>query len=146
MYQTGTGTPRNLDQAREWYERAKRDSRGEAEFYLGTLFRTGHDDVRALEAFQNAARAGYAPAMYHLGRLYLFGDGVQADEEMAFRYFREAAKHGHLFAQRNIARRMISGRDGVLRIPRGVVAMLAVFYRAMRLGWNDPDSELTHRL
>lgn len=146
MYQTGTGTEKNLDEAKKWYESAKSDNPGQAEFYLGTIYRAQHDNVRGLEAFNNAARAGYAPAMYHLGRLYLFGDGVPRDEAVAFRYFEEAAKRGHLFARRNIAQHMMSGRAGILRIPYGILSMIAVLYRGVRVGWSDPHSDLTLRL
>jgi len=78
--------------------------------------------------------------------MYLYGAGVALDEEKAYRYFKEAASAGHLFARRNIARRMASGRCGIGQIPRGILSLIGVFYSAIKVGWKHPDSELTLRL
>lgn len=145
MAQTGTGTSMNLQEAERWYRKGSEHPSGSAEFYLGTLFRAKQEPRSALEAFEASARKGYAPASYQLGRMYLFGDGVTPDESRAYQYFEEAAQRGHLFARRNLARRMMSGAVGLRHIPAGVRSMLGVLWTAWKIGSKE-DNELTLRL
>jgi TPR repeat protein len=50
-----------------------------------------------------AARQGYAPAEYELGRIYLYGRGVPADYAQALNWERKAAEQGDPRAQRDLA-------------------------------------------
>ena len=147
MYQTGTGTSANAEQAEKWYRAASSAPSGQAEFFLGTLLRQKGHQERALRAFVAAAEKGHVAALYHLGRVYRSGwGGVAKDETKARRYIDEAARRGHLFARRDVAYEMISGTHGVHRIPLGVLALVRVLWAGYRVGLKDPDSELALRL
>jgi hypothetical protein len=60
---------------------------------------TQKDDVKATNWFRYAARQGYAPAQYNLGRLYETGIGVKEDKTIAIELYQIAAKQGNEEAQ-----------------------------------------------
>jgi hypothetical protein len=88
---------------------------------------------------------GFAPAAYEIGRMWFFGEGRPVDREKAFTYFEKAARQGHLFAQRNVARGMMSGRSGLVGRLSGGLLFVKVLLRAVKVGWADPDSERLFR-
>ena len=51
--------------------------------------------VQALELYEEAAGRGSADAMFALGVVYLTGDGVSIDVELAKRYIAKAKKLNH---------------------------------------------------
>ncbi len=51
--------------------------------------------IEALPLLEKAANSGDAEALYRLGRMYDFGYGVKANEDMAIKYYEEAEKLGH---------------------------------------------------
>lgn len=53
--------------------------------------------------FKDAAAKNNPDAEYNLGVLYLNGQGVQANEAEAAKWFRKASVHGHMVAQFNLA-------------------------------------------
>ena len=55
----------------------------------------------AAELYRRAASLGDADATFHLGNMYLLGDGVVADEDEAYRLFKQAAGQGHPLAIQN---------------------------------------------
>jgi tetratricopeptide (TPR) repeat protein len=89
MYQTGTGTSKDLEQAERCFSRVVSDRSGRAEAFLGRLFGDRQDFARSRAAFEASAAKGYASASYSLGRMYLFGKGVPADEARAYANFEE---------------------------------------------------------
>ena len=146
MYHSATGTLKDWLEAERWYRKAIAAGSPESEFYLATLFSARFEPESALEWFEKSAGHGYTPAIYHLGRMYLYGAGVALDEEKAYRYFKEAASAGHLFARRNIARRMASGRRGIGQIPHGILLLIGTGWSVIKVAWKSPDSEHLLRL
>lgn len=49
--------------------------------------------------YRKAAQKGYPAAQYDLGLLYIKGDGVEKDEEVAVKWFKKAAEQGYPAAQ-----------------------------------------------
>lgn len=78
---------------------------------LGYALGTGaaRDEARAFGYFQEAARAGHAPAMYRLALAYAHGEGVGQDAERAAEWRQKAALRGHAIAQRNLALMYLNG-------------------------------------
>ncbi len=64
-------------------------------------YQNGNFDL-ALAEFEPLARGGDFNAQYHLGELYLQGDGVEQDLREAFDWFFKAAEQGHVQAQANV--------------------------------------------
>jgi len=146
MYQVGKGVDRDLEQAKVWYRAALQTESPRAEFYLGTVYWNESAFPEAVAWFESAASHGFTPAMYQLGRMYRHGVGVAPDEGVAAQYVEEAARGGHIFAQRDLAREMVKGRRGLLRIPVGFLRLIQVGYRGVRTGWQNFEDDRLFRL
>ena len=90
---------------------ARNSARADYERGLGYAQGAGaaRDAGRAFGYFQEAARAGHAPAMYRLGLAYAYGEGVRRNYERAAEWYRKAALQGHAIAQRNLALMYLNG-------------------------------------
>lgn len=141
MYQVGRGVEQNVGEARRWYKRAADAGSPAAQFRFGLLQRAEEAFREALPCFEAAASQDYAPALYRLGRMYDLGEGVQIDRDRAYDYLARAARLGHLFAQREIAVKMIRGRLGLRWMPYGFLLLARVLLAGVRTGWTDPESE-----
>jgi len=141
MYHVGRGVEKDPDEAHRWYQRAADADSADGQFYLGILQWEKENYRAAVEWLEKAASRGHLPALVRLGDLYLVGAGVGVDRERAYRLFEEAARGGHLVAQREIAVRMIKGELGVMRIPQGLYALARVLWRVARLASKDPQNE-----
>jgi hypothetical protein len=141
MYHTGHGVNVDLDQARGWYLKAAQSNSLEAQFYLATLYRTEKLYMEGIKLFEKCAEQNYMPAIYQLGKMYELGEGVSLDKEKAQSYYRQAARMGHLTAQRELAVMMIRGQMGYGRVPQGVLMLIRVIVSGFRLGLIDPNSD-----
>lgn len=146
MYQVGKGVARDLEQAKFWYQSALPSQSPRAEFYLGTVYWNESAFPEAVAWFQRAASHGFTPAMYQLGRMYRHGVGVPRDQGLAARCVAEAARGGHIFARRDVAREMLSGRQGVSRIPLGLLLLIQVTWKAIRTASRNIEDDLLFRL
>jgi TPR repeat protein len=146
MYQVGKGVERDLEQAKFWYRSALQTQSPRAEFYLGTVYWNESAFPEAISWFEKAASKGFTPAMYQLARMYRHGVGVPRDSRLAAKHVEEAAQGGHLFAQRDLAREMLKGHNGLLRIPVGFVRLIQLGYRAARTGSRNIEDDRLFRL
>jgi len=64
---------------------------------------------KALEVWVIEAEAGNKEALYNIGLLYFFGNGVEKNLSLAFNYCQEAAYMGSPRAQNNLAFMYIKG-------------------------------------
>ncbi len=62
-----------------------------------------YEREKAAVLYEKAASLGYAPSKYALGCMYFWAEGVDADEEMAFRLILSAAEDGYFPAQKDLA-------------------------------------------
>jgi TPR repeat protein len=146
MLHTGNGVPKDLKQAQYWYERATRSNSPRAEFYLASVFWNSREFDKAREWCERAASHGFTPAVYHLGRMYRHGVGIAMDEERGLRYLDQAARDGHLLARRDIARDMLKGNRGILRIPVGLLALCRLFWPTYKTALTNPLDDSLFRL
>lgn len=75
------------------------------------------EPLTELEQLRKSAEAGESAAQFDLGNRYLYGDGVEADDFAAARWFREAAEQNNNNAQYNLGVMTMQGK--------GVIADLA---------------------
>lgn len=141
MYQRGLGVEQDPEAARHWYQKAADTDSPVAQFYLGRLYGIQKKYRDAIEWLEKSASKNYMPAIYRLGRTYDLGEGVNVDKDKAHRLFDQAAKMGHLMAQRQIAIRMIKGHHGISGIPKGLYKLARVLFAGFRLSWSDPDND-----
>jgi len=73
IYASGTGVPKNDEQAAEWLLKAANQGYAKAQYNLGVMYTKGKgvakDDKQAVEWFLKAADQDYANAQYNLCKL-----------------------------------------------------------------------------
>lgn len=103
FYLTGSGGPRDVDKASQWFERAlgimmakAKHNDAKAAFWVGQMYFNGWgakaDDKVAFEYFLRAAQLGDLRSQSLVALLYREGRGVEASEEKAVEWFRKAAE------------------------------------------------------
>lgn len=104
--------------AAPWYRKAAESGHVEAQFVLGTMYRTGRgvkkDTVLAAQWYQRAANAGNAWAQFSLGNMRVDGEGIERNLPDGVRLYRLAAAQGHREAQYNLGALYYNG-DSVRR-------------------------------
>ncbi|UCH73767.1 MAG: sel1 repeat family protein [Rhodospirillales bacterium] len=101
-----------------WYRAAAERGHVDAQFMLGTMYRTGRgvsrDDAAAAYWYQQASIAGNAWAQFSLGTMHIRGEGLPPNPHEGVRLYRLAAAQGHREAQYNLGVLYYNG-DGVAR-------------------------------
>ena len=105
-YEKGQGVAQNYQHALNWYKKAAQQRHVQAQFALGSLYKTGRDKTilvdghRASFWFRRAAMQQYAPAQYELGHLYHYGaQNFEKDIQKAIIWYERAAQNNHIVAQ-----------------------------------------------
>jgi len=111
MYENGRGLPKNLKEAKKWYQLAAQQGNSFAIDRLKSLsgnFADGWeaynrgDYAIALAEWQPLAEQGNADAQNWLGFMYQNGRGVAQDDKEAVKWYRKAAEQGHAYGQSNL--------------------------------------------
>lgn len=103
-------TPRNLDEAIGWYEKAAAKGSASAMTSLGFLYQARRQDAaKAAEWLRKAAENGDAAAMATMGRLHTQGRGVAKDDRQAFEWAKKAAEKGDDFAAHELGTMYFKG-------------------------------------
>ncbi|MEY3089770.1 MAG: hypothetical protein RL113_86 [Pseudomonadota bacterium] len=108
MYANGEGVQKNIQKAKQWYEKAAMHGHGAAQYNLGKLH---HIDakkdpsryVKAKEWYEKSSEAGVPQAFNNLATLYMNGEGVAKNEQKAFELFLEGANKGDDASAFNVA-------------------------------------------
>lgn len=131
----------DLSEAEHWYRMACEAGSPEAAFYLGCLHLRNQSIDHAREAFEIGAGRGYAPCLFHLGRMYRDGLGVEPQFDRAREMFERAANLDHLYAKRALGRMLLAGRFGFWGRFKGLKLVLVAAIDATKEIQKDPDSE-----
>ena len=102
-FKFGEGATKDLGAAEKWYARAAGAGSAFGKYELGRLYLRTHRYEDARRVFIEATERGYVPAIHFLGRIYLFGYGVETDVVKAESYLKTAASRGNLHARRALA-------------------------------------------
>jgi TPR repeat protein len=135
MHQSGLGKPVDLVLAEKYYSRGAAAGDVVAEYYLASLLRLKGELERALEWYEKASQHGHSSASYWAYVLYSDRGSAEADRAKAKHYLEAAARNGHYFAQRDLAREGLRSAKGPLlackylgayisAVARGAVAAL----------------------
>jgi len=92
-----------------------RDGFGMTKPAAGTAKNSARDE--AITWLTKAAEQGRPDAELQLGRIYLAGDGAQADAALALQWLRTAAGHGSMDAQILLGEALAKGQDGPRNLP-----------------------------
>jgi TPR repeat protein len=141
MYADGDGVPHDDLRAFEYFRRIVKshsDDTGNApqqRFVADAFVALGHyyrdgipnspvkpDPNRARDMFSYAASFfGDPDAQFHLGRLYLQGEGMRKDPKLAVRWFALAANKGQYEAQATLGQILFRGEDVPRQRPLGLM-------------------------
>jgi localization factor PodJL len=133
----GRGTPQNLTDAAEWFERAAKQGLAPAQFKLGGLYEKGLGVKKNLDTarrlYLSAGETGNAKALHNLAVLYAEGIDGKPDYQTASRWFRKAADYGVADSQYNLA---VLYARGI-----GMEQNLAEAYKWFTLAAREGDAE-----
>ena len=104
------GKPKDADTALKYLSSAARLGQTDAMTLLGNYCYYLKDYDNALGWFRNAASKEDAAAIYKLGVMYEYGEGVTQDHKTAFNYFKTAAEKDHIDAFINLGIDYLLGR------------------------------------
>ncbi|MBF0175725.1 MAG: sel1 repeat family protein [Magnetococcales bacterium] len=127
-YHGSGGYPRDLVEAKSWFERIPR-LYARAKFLLATLYWSGvpgapPDQAKAMALFQQAAEEKSARAQFAMGQLHRGGYlGGKPDMTQAYLWYRKAARNAYPPAMTMQGLMSLKG-DGILADPKGAVSLL----------------------
>lgn len=104
----------NLVVAMDLWRRAAQQGYAPAQVWLGDILDKAEEDVEAAEWYRKAADQGSAAGEFGLGQMYLKGEGVKKDFELARSAILRAAEKDYLPA---VMLMMESYRSGVMGLP-----------------------------
>ena len=98
----------------QWYERAAMRNHHQAQFVLGSMYRSGKGVTRhpgtAVQWYVRSANLGNAWAQFSLGNMYIRGEGLARNAAEGARLYRLAAKQQHREAQYNLGALHYNGK------------------------------------
>jgi TPR repeat protein len=139
MYHKGLACSADLDKAEQNYLRAYENGLPEAALYLGRVYKSMARYQDALRFLKEAASKEDPSAAYWAYAIYSDPASGEQDPRKATEFLEKAASLGHVFARRDLAKRMIRGKRGVSRIPYGIWSLIANVVRTARIAASDRE-------
>jgi TPR repeat protein len=136
IYQTGSGVPKNVDEAARYYLVAEQSGYPMATYRLGGIYHRRGDLQKAYVSFRSIAQSNPSAA-YWAYRLLMIRSQLDSDPDAPAKYLNIAAEQGHVRAQRTIMMRYISGQEGLLKIPHGLRLLPKVVVDIFRVTLKD---------
>jgi TPR repeat protein len=131
IHHKGSGVPQDEDKAVMYYRLAEQSRHPLAALQLGGVYYRRDEFQKAYDSFRLAAPV-VPSAAYWTYRTLTKDSRLSADPNAALRYLRSAAELGHVVAKRDVAIRYASGKEGLLRIPYGILLYIKVIVDLMR--------------
>ncbi len=123
MYDKGLGVEKNISKSIFFSKKACDGGIADACYNLSLQFIRIKDFIQAREVSIKACDKEHAGACFNLGLMYTKGDGVNKDNEEAYKYFSKAcdrgAKEGCEYAKSNF-RTHITGGDETISVEKGL--------------------------
>lgn len=139
LFGTGTGVPRDENEARKLFERAANAGNPRGIANLAALSGgASSDPAKARVLLSKAAEANSAEAQYQLGLMTAEGIGGPKDDAVARVLFEKAAEQGHAGALERMGAFAQTGRGG----PQDSSAARAYYEKAAALGNEDAKAAL----
>ena len=125
MYDTGTGVEVNFEQAFKWYKKSADNGIASSQYKLAMIYDNGRgvqsDIHKAIEYYKKAAENGILDAFSSLGYIYMDGHVDDSDANIIIRkntkeamvWFRNGAKKGGMYSQREMGRAYHYGHGNV---------------------------------
>jgi len=137
MMEKGLGRQVDAAKAERFYLNAYEHGVSEAQYYLGCLYRSLKRYRDAFHHLEQAASRGHPSAAYWAYVMCSDGEGISHDGDKAAQLLRKAADLGHVFAKRDLAKRMARGKLGLGKIPLGVFSLIANAFSTARIASSN---------
>ena len=141
MFRDGIGRKADFPEAEYWFKRVADSGALIGTSYLGELYQIHGDHNKAREIFSIGAAQEYVPAMYLLGRMYVFGSGGFRDDAKGRALLEKCAALGYLRAKAALANMLMRGSDGFRGRIKGLWNGFRFMREAIQLYKHDPDNE-----
>ncbi|WP_103068996.1 tetratricopeptide repeat protein [Aquimarina sediminis] len=91
-YTQGIGVEEDAQKALQWCIKAAENNNLRALYNLGTYYATGYENIpkdseKAISYYTKAANLGHGKAAAQVAAMYILGDGVEKDEELAKKFY-----------------------------------------------------------
>jgi TPR repeat protein len=108
------GSPHaDASKAKYWYSKAHDKGYAPASYMLGRIYSKSRQYDLTFAAFSKGAEKGYAPAIYRLAKVYQVGEMARSKR--------------HIFAKRDLAGLLPTGRFGLAQALRGAMLLLSLW-------------------
>ncbi|HEX3365616.1 hypothetical protein [Phenylobacterium sp.] len=121
---TGWLYEKDLELSEEWYRVAVTMGSHRAIYSIGQIQLAKDEIVEAMNKFRIGVDANYPPSIDSLAGILYNRIRTESSIKEAKSLWWRAASMGHVYAIRNLARLYISGREGVLLIPFGLIVLI----------------------
>ncbi|TAL83794.1 MAG: sel1 repeat family protein [Beijerinckiaceae bacterium] len=118
LYQSGNGVPVNLERAKTYYSVAAEAGYLMGTYRLGGIYHEEGELGRAYQCYKAVANCNPSAA-YWAFRIVTDNNDLDSDPNAPETFLSMAAEQGHVLAQRIIAMKYISGKNGFSKIPWG---------------------------
>ena len=138
----GIECEKSAAKAEELYRLALARGVPEATYFLASLFHSQERMTEALRLYRQAANDSGTPAASAAYWAYLIlrdGIGVPRDRTLSIEMLDRAVKLGHIYARRDYAKRLLTGKYGIQRIPLGICHAISVISSTVRIRSANPD-------
>jgi TPR repeat protein len=126
LFETGTGTERDLAQAEKWYLRAHEAGSDYGLIWLGHLYQRLKQYEKAQAVFRTGVARGFVPAMLRLASSYCNSPDWPQKRGEVRALLEAGSAAGDLLARRSLARAMACGWFGLRHIPTGIRLLFGV--------------------
>ena len=137
------GAPAQEEQVANFYRHSAHQGDAQAQAAVGQLHYFGAKGVQrdlqqARQYFEMAAKQGDVTALTSLGNMYVHGEGVPVNNELAFSYFQKAADRGSVTAFVGLGYMHLNG----LGVPKDTQLAIQFFKKAADAGSADAQFNL----
>jgi TPR repeat protein len=134
-YASGIGIARDSVEAEKWLKAVADSGNAWGRFSLGRFYRIQKNYEEARRYLALAAAAESAPALLDLGKMYLWGQGMDKDLQKATEYFKRSADAGNISAKAQWGHLLLREKSlqskltGICLIGRAVLSVLPAVIR-----------------
>jgi TPR repeat protein len=140
LFENGTGTERDLEQAEKWYLRAYQARSDYGLIWLGHLYMQSQQYEKAQVVYRTGVARGFVPAMVRLASSYWNAPDWPERRGEALALLQRGSAAGDIAARRYLAVGMMRGWFGLRHIPGGIRRLFSVAEDVANLLKDEPTT------
>jgi TPR repeat protein len=132
VHHTGSGVSKNIGEAEKYYLIAEQYGHPLATWRLADFYYRRGELQKAYDSYRSIAQ-NIPSAAYWAYRLLTINRQLDSDSNASEKYLNSAVEQGHALAQRIVAVRYLSGKEGLLKIPYGLALFIQASFNIFRV-------------